>query len=166
MNVIVSCGRKFHAFNLAEQLYKHGHLHKLLTTFYSKKRGCLPELREDRENINLKNVRANIFPIFIDVLLSKISFFQILDPGQISNKLFDCWAKNQIDKCDILVAWSNAALDTIRRAKSYGAVTIVERGSTHILFQKELLEEEYYKYNLKIKSIKDYYVNEELILYS
>ena len=166
MDVIVSCSAKFHAFNLAEQLYKRGYLHKLLTAFYSKKRYCLLELRKDKEDIDPKKVITNIFPTFINVLLSRMPFFKTLDPEQLSNKLFDNWAKSQIDKCDILVAWSNAALRSIKRAKSYGAVTIAERGSSHILFQKEILEEEYSKYNLKTKPIKDHYVSEELILYS
>ena len=32
MKVIVSCGGKFHAFNLAEQLDKKGYLEKLITS--------------------------------------------------------------------------------------------------------------------------------------
>ena len=166
MDVIVSCSGKFHAFNLAEQLDRRGYLLKLLTTFYSKKRDWFPEVRKDKEDIDPENVVVNILPALINIFLSKIPLVQVLDLEQLSNKLFDCWAKNQIDKCDILVAWSNAALNTIRRAKSYGAVTILERGSTHILFQKNILQEEYDRYNLKFELIKDSYVNEELTLYS
>lgn len=165
MKVTISCCGKFHAFNLAEQLDKYGHLHKLITLYYSQKRKFLPLLRNDLEVINPDKIVTNVFPFVLSNLINNTPFLKNFVSSDISTQFFDEWAKGQIDPCDIVVAWSNSALNTLRVAKSYGSITIVERGSTHILFQKEILEEEYAKHNIKTSAIDDNYVHYELAQY-
>ena len=157
MKVIVSCGGKFHAFNLAEQLDRHGYLHKLITTFYSQKRGLLPKFRKDNEKFDLKKVITNIIPEIIGRGLN-LNYYSLW--------FFDGWARGQIDKCDLFVGWSGFSLYSLRKAKSFGAMTIVERGSSHILYQKKILEEEYEKYEVKIKPIDERIVEKELAEYN
>lgn len=167
MKVVISCGGKFHAFHLAEQLNKRGYLHRLLTTYYSIKDWWLPKSRNDKEKIDLIKVRTNILPEIIGRGFGQFPFIRNLTNwNYYSLQLFDGWAREQVDRCDILVAWSGMALHTIRRAKSYGAMTIVERGSSHILYQKEILEEEYEKYGIRIKPVDGRIVEKELIEYS
>ncbi|MBI3766233.1 MAG: glycosyltransferase family 4 protein [Ignavibacteriales bacterium] len=167
MKVTISCGGKFHAFHLAEQLDKRGHLHKLITPYYSQKRRWLPGLRIDKEKIDPTKVMTNILPALISRGLGKVlGLNQPASWNYYSAQFFDSWARNQIDRCDLLVAWSGFALHTIKAAKPYGTVTIVERGSSHILFQKEILEEEYSKYGLKTKAVDDRIVDKELSEYS
>ena len=165
MNVTVSCPTKFHAFHLAEQLDKRGCLHKFITIFYNKKRGWLPELRRDEENIDPNKVITNILPAFFRGLNLVPGIKNLTNWDYYLVQAFDCWARSQVDKCDIFVGWSGMSLHTLRKAKSYGVMTIVERGSSHILFQKEILEEEHEKYDIKIKPIDDRVVEKELLEY-
>lgn len=167
MKVIVSCGGKFHAFHLAEQLDKRGYLHKLLTPFYSQKRGWLPEFRRDKEQINTIKVITNILPEIVGKGFNKIPGIRNLtDWNYYLLELFDNWAKNQLDDCDLFVGWSGYSLNSIRIAKSLGILTVVERGSSHILFQKEILEEEYLKYGIKAKPVCEAVLEKELLEYS
>jgi glycosyltransferase involved in cell wall biosynthesis len=53
---------------------------------------------------------------------------------------------------DIVVGWSGSALRCLKTAKELGAVTVVERGSAHILTQLEILEEEYRRAGLRLRS--------------
>ncbi|MBI3591463.1 MAG: glycosyltransferase family 4 protein [Candidatus Melainabacteria bacterium] len=165
MKVTISCLAKFHALHLAEQLDKRGHLHKLLTSFYSQKRLCLPELRKDMEKITPERVITNILPVLMGRLLNKIPFINRIGRFDYSIEFFDKWAASQLNESDVVVVWSNAATHTLKATKRHAAISVIERGSTHILFQKEILEEEYEKHGLKIKPIDERVVCEELANY-
>lgn len=167
MKVIVVSGSKFHAFHLAEQLDKRGYLYKLVTLFYSKKRGLLPNFRDDKEEINVNKVVVNPFPALVSKGLEKIPIVgKILRLDCYLAETFDKWSSTQIDKCDLIVAWSGWALHTIKAAKKFGALTVLERGSAHILFQKRILEEEYNKYGVKHKPVDDFVLKKELSEYN
>ncbi len=166
MKVIISCMSKFWALHLAEQLDKRNHLHKLLTAFYSKKRIVIPEVRKDSEEIDPSKVITNILPVLIGKLLNKFPLVNHMFHYNYSSKLFDEWAKSKLDKCDVLVIWSDVATHTLKTAKKYSLATVLERGSTHILFQKEILEEEYKRYGLQIKPIDARVINDDLANYS
>src|SRR3990167_10788257 len=47
--------------------------------------------------------------------------------------VFDTAASFFIERCDIFHGWNNMALQSLRKAKNKGAVTIIERASSHIL---------------------------------
>lgn len=167
MKVTVSCGGKFHAFNLAEQLDKKGCLHKLITVFYSKNRGWLPEFRKDKEEINPDKVVTNIILALISGSLNKISLIKnLINWNYYFAEAFDIWTRSQVDKSDLLVAWSSFALHTLRAAKLDGTIIVIERGSSHILFQKEILEQEYERHGVNIKPIDGRIVQKELSEYN
>lgn len=52
-------------------------------------------------------------------------------------------------QADIFHGWTHEALRSIRVAKSKGMLTILERGNTHPLFSKKILEEEYGIYGVQ-----------------
>jgi len=53
----------------------------------------------------------------------------------------DFVAARAIEPCDVLIALSGLAIESLDRVKrKYGAVTFLERGSRHILSQREILE--------------------------
>jgi len=57
---------------------------------------------------------------------------------------FDLVASKAVPtETDIFVGWSSFSERALNSASSYGAVTIVERGSSHIEFQRDLLADEY-----------------------
>lgn len=71
----------------------------------------------------------------------------------IADRLYDLWASLHVEQCDIFHCWAHMALYSLRRAKQQGAITILERGGSHILTQKEVLEEEYARFDLKFTPI-------------
>lgn len=166
ISVSLSCIGRFHAFHLAEELDKRGCLHNFFTTYYSQKRGLLPEFRKDAEMIDPYKVKTNIFPALIHKVPEKIPLIpRICNWVYYADESFDRWVSRQVDSCDVFFAWSDTALYTLREAKKRKALTIVERPASHILHQKKLLEEEYELYGIKVKPVDDRMLEKELMEY-
>lgn len=158
--VIVSCSTKLHAFNLAEQLERHG----LLDTFYT-------------TYAYQKNVAARRFIRRID--LEKIPAGKIstnLPVGALHKWYHDkyqtnAWFESSVAKklqknktARVFIGWSGMSLQALRQARKQGMITVLERGSSHICFQNNILQEEYLKFgkNFEIdkrvieKELKEY----------
>jgi len=54
------------------------------------------------------------------------------------------------NRCDIFHGWSTECLHSIQEAKRWGAITVVERGYCHPLYSKEILDEEYERWGIRI----------------
>lgn len=81
-------------------------------------------------------------------------------PSQIlKDNIFDLYASLKIEKCDVFHGWSDQALFSIRKAKHFNAVTVVERASTHILKQKRLIDDGYKKYGVRKQAIPSAVIN-------
>lgn len=64
----------------------------------------------------------------------------------LGDALFDQWASRQIIPCDIFHGWSTMCRQSLLRARALGAVTVIERASSHPLEQDDILrrlEEQY-----------------------
>jgi glycosyltransferase involved in cell wall biosynthesis len=140
--VIVSCSGKFHAFALAEQLANKNYLAGLYTTYAYQKNIAFRKLvkRIDKEAINPALIQTNI-PLA--ALIKKI-------PKEfLWNEWYDKWVAKKIAKRQdykVFIGWSGMSLQSIQNAKANGKLTIVERGSSHILYQNNILKEEYAKF--------------------
>ncbi len=64
----------------------------------------------------------------------------------VTDSLFDRLACKHIERCDIFHVWGNFGLRSIKKAKSLGAVTVIERASSHPVTQNRLLDEEYRRF--------------------
>jgi len=71
----------------------------------------------------------------------------------LSDELFDLWSRQQFRTGNLLHAWGQGALRTLRCAQAKGAKTIVERASSHILTQQTLLAEEYARFRISFRPI-------------
>jgi len=142
MRVTVSVGGKFWAFHLAQELQRHGVLFRLLTTYFGyNARG----MRIDRNR-----VLTNIAPELWFRVLGNIPILgRRLDGEMRKVRSFDRWASQQIEGSDLIVSWAGFALETFKRARSMGIKTVLEEGSTHRVFQREILEEEYARQGMK-----------------
>jgi len=79
---------------------------------------------------------------------------------------FDRSVARRLEPADLVVAWSSMALRTHRRARELGALTVVERGSAHIGFQRDILEEEQHRWGLRGPAPVDpWAVDKELVEY-
>jgi glycosyltransferase involved in cell wall biosynthesis len=159
IEVIISCSVKFHAFNLAEQLDKHGMLAQLYTSYSSIKNPLAKYLvsRRDKENIP-ENKISTFLLIAVGLKVYKNPYFW--------NELFDRWVAWKIkrSKATVFIGWSGMSLHSLRAAKKKGMTTILERGSSHISFQKKILTDEYANVNQEFH-FNDKVEKKELIEY-
>jgi glycosyltransferase involved in cell wall biosynthesis len=161
MNVTVVVGGKFHAFNLAEQLEKKGYLLKLITSY--------PACKINK-NFNLKKNKTTTI-IFKEVVERLILFLKLEKYlGFLFfylNKYFEYFSSKKIDykNSSIIVGWSGFSYKTFVKAKNYNILKILERGSSHIQFQSEILSEEYKIFNIEYK-IEKKFIEQELKEYS
>lgn len=59
----------------------------------------------------------------------------------LGDALFDRWVSRQIIPCDIFHGWSTMCRHSLARAKALGAVTVIERASSHPLEQDSILRQ-------------------------
>ncbi|QSJ15279.1 glycosyltransferase family 4 protein [Nostoc sp. UHCC 0702] len=144
MQVTISVFGRFWAFYLAQQLQKKGYLHKLISTY--------PAFEITKYSID-KNL---IYSIWHVEVLSRI-WYRL--PSLLRrDRNLQLWFLEQFDqsvtKClssdfDLFVGWSGANLWSLQRAQELGAKTVLERGSSHMQYQTEILQQEYEKWGLK-----------------
>lgn len=133
----------FHHFDLARELQERGFLKAIYSTF--------PWTRLKREGIPREFV--HVFP-WIHAPLIMASRFGL--PGALEKRVsgisqltFDAWVARMMPRCDIYVALSGSGLSSGRRAQSYGAKYVCDRGSTHIRYQDAILKEEFQRWGFR-----------------
>jgi len=160
MKVTIVVGGKFHAFDLAEQLEKKSHLLNLITS-YPKWKIC------KFYNIEKKKIKSVVLKEIIERIIIKLKLSNYLNfIFFYLNKYFEYFASKKVDykNSDILVGWSGFSHKAFQKSKNYNIIKILERGSSHIKYQTEILLEEYKKFNLKYK-IEPNLIKQELMEY-
>ena len=160
MKVTLSVFGRFHAFYLAEQLLKHDLLNKLITSypkFEVVKYGIPKNKVISMPALELINRGRNKLPQFIR---------DIYNAEYTVAELYDRKASFRIDSTDVVIGWTFFFLHTLRKAKSMGAKTIVERGSSHILYQMNILREEYERHDIEAKLAHPKLIEKELLEYN
>jgi glycosyltransferase involved in cell wall biosynthesis/ubiquinone/menaquinone biosynthesis C-methylase UbiE len=151
MRVTVSCAGRFHAFALVEQLYKRGHLDRFITTVVDsslvKNRELPSYLRSDPKF--MAKVRSLTMPEYAGYLARALPVSDSQSLGYfIKDNLYDQKARHEIGRTDVFVGWASQSLFQLREGKTRGAVTVIERGSSHIETQYDLIEQERRKYGV------------------
>lgn len=140
--ILIAAGAKFWAFSMAEQFEIHGRLTGLFTTFHEKKNPAFARFikRRDDEEITLDKIHTAPLLAIPMRLRPKNAF--------LWNDWFDRWVASQIQKQEakFFIGWSGMSLRSLRAAKQRGMITILERGSSHILYQNDVLKRENAKY--------------------
>ncbi len=136
MKITVSVNGRFHAFDLAAQLHKHGHLKRLITPY--------PAFKAQEWGIPKEKI---VSLLALEIMKRGGIFLPQAGKRYLSvlqKDLYDRFAARFIPSdTDIFIGWSSNSLHGIRKAKQVGAVTVLERGSSHMLTQLELLREEF-----------------------
>lgn len=142
MRVTVSVGGRFHAFNLATELERHGALARLITSY--------PKFEVVKHGIPREKVCSKITKEIVERVWTRMPdvLKRTFDPSFLIHELFDRAASGAIVPSDIFVGWSSFSLHSLRNAHSLGAKTIVERGSSHIEYQRDVLREEYERWGV------------------
>ena len=139
MKVTISVHGRYHAFELAKGLHQRHLLDQLLTTYP----GFMAQKVVGRDaqirSAPLLEVRRRLY-----------SRFRIgSKPDLRIAKSFAAFARKNIrEGTDIFTGWSAASLEAIETARAYGCKIIIERGSTHIAAQTDVLREAYQEFGL------------------
>jgi glycosyltransferase involved in cell wall biosynthesis len=156
VNVTLSVGGKFQAFDLAQQLLKRGHLARLITSYprFEVKKYGIP--RDKVRSVILKEVIDRGWGLAPEVLRRRF------DSQYLAVDLFDLIARNLLPRADIFVGWSGFSLRSLRAAKRRGMVTVLERGSSHIAYQNDVLAEEYQRFGVQRRPTHPRILDKEL----
>ncbi len=138
---------------LAKELSKKNSLSKLFTN--------LP--KSYVENIDFSKVESNSLSA-LPYLFSKLHLYKLSELTNYHSIInFDNWVSKNLTECDIFHSFSSFATKSHNIAKNkFNAITIVERGSSHIKFQNSLLKDEYSRWNLPYKEINKNIINREI----
>ena len=90
--------------------------------------------------------------------VKNIKGFRRIYPDYLEDNLFDFLVSRQLSRSDIFHGWNHHCLFSLRKAKELDVVTVVERASSHILTQNELLQEEYKRWGVKKKPIHPFVI--------
>lgn len=147
MKVCISVFGRFHAFNLAQQLLSRKCLHSLISTYPAhqvRSYGIAPNLINSFWGIELRSRLWYRLPKYIRGDRN----LQLMFLEEFDKKVTQTLTK----EFDIFVGWSGACFESFCRARELGAVTIVERGSSHMAQQTQVLTEEYERWGLKFSA--------------
>ena len=135
-SVSISLMGRAHGYNLAAELNRLGHL----DTLYSSQ----PKFRTAQWGV--PGERVTVTPTW-EVARQIAGRARLLDKiPHLTYFTFDAHDRavaRRLRPADVMIAWYHVGLRTLRRARELGAKTIIERGSTHMRFQQELLDEEH-----------------------
>ncbi|MFH1039276.1 MAG: glycosyltransferase family 4 protein [PVC group bacterium] len=159
MQVVISGGGRFHLFDLARQLQKRNSLRRLITSYprYQAVRSGIPA--DKVQTVLIKEIIFRGWNIFPPILRS------CYNPQYLACDVFDRRACSRLTECDIFTGLSSFSLRTMRRARSLGAVTVLERGSAHLLYQQEILKEEHERFGLPFPGAHPKIIEKELAEY-
>jgi glycosyltransferase involved in cell wall biosynthesis len=161
MKISIVVGGKFHAFNLAKEINDKHCLNQIITSY--------PKYQLKKYGINKSRIHSIILKEVLSKIFNKISFInKILDYNYLLCQYFDYKASKYINykDVDILVGWSGFSKMCFVRAKKYNCIKILERGSSHIKFQKEILMQEYKSLGIKPDVPSNKMVNKEIEEYN
>jgi glycosyltransferase involved in cell wall biosynthesis len=154
MVVNVASAGRFHAFDLASQMSRQGHLGRLYTAYPQTKVENVPRNR-------VSSYPYLMAPAMILGRRTSPAVRRFLDWAVIET--FDRWLAEKVSPCDIFHCLSSYGLRARRAAKArYGALTVCDRGSSHIQYQDQLLAEEHDRHGLPYQPIDPRIVEKEL----
>ena len=132
---------RFHAFDLAGQLFRNGFLNKLVTSY--------PKFKASEWGVPRANIISHPSLEVLNRLNRRARSHSICDVQTNINCIHATLCTKVLDNCDVFIGWSGSSLEAIKKANALGKITILERGSTHYSFQVDVLSKEYDRLNIK-----------------
>lgn len=104
---------------------------------------------------------------FVEKMIQKLSLSRFVHINWHLSEWFDLRAAKLIRRDTTLFnGWSQISLRCLKTAHKYGAKGILERGSTHICMQDDLLRQEYELHGLQYRQIDSRIIDKELAEYA
>ena len=149
MKVIYSIGSKFGGHGIGAQaahavrgIYRARALKKVLASYQRKM--TIPKKYVKTLGIVGKGLR-------------RLAYYDPTGYGYVlHDNVFDRWAAGKIESCSIFHGWNHHCLRQLKRAKKLGALTVVERASSHILQGQEVLRSQLWPKSFVDKCLKEY----------
>ena len=135
MKVCVSVHGRFHAFELARELERHGALSMLLSTYPKSRTGVSRAVGAPWIEVWRRMVQA----LPVSAASTQVGIARAF--GRFA-------AAHLPAEADILVGWSGATLEAVPVARARGMRVVIERGSSHIKHQARILTEAYARHGL------------------
>ncbi|MDE2320342.1 MAG: glycosyltransferase family 4 protein [candidate division NC10 bacterium] len=156
IHVAISSLGRFHAFDLAEQMRQRGCLARLYTAY--------PSFKVDQP------IRpfTRTFPWVLSsaMVARQVRWHRLAKHlNWLAIDSFDWWVARRVEPCDVFVHLSSFGLHAARRARKLGARIVCDRGSSHILYQDEILAEEFAHHRIHYSSIDRRVADKELLEY-
>jgi alpha-maltose-1-phosphate synthase len=154
VKVSVGSPSRFSTFDLSIQLLNRGVLEDMYTAY--------PMMKVDRQLQS--HTRSRPWMLLAREACSRLGLSVIA--GRLNVPFmtgFDKWTAKVLRRCDVYHCLAGFGLRTHRLARErYGAVTVCDRGSTHILQQEQILQEEYQRWGLRFPGIPKAIIEREL----
>ena len=158
--MIVNVGSfgRFHTFDLARQMHRLGQLGSMYTAY--------PRWKIDQ----FPPDRMRTFPwwMMATSAASRVGGkgFGVKELNRWLNwrtiDSFDRWVESNLPPCDVYHCLSACGLRTHQMARQrYGALTVCDRGSSHILYQDRILQEEHERWGVPYQHIDERVIAQE-----
>jgi len=156
MKIVQSVSGKFHHFHLARQLQKRDMLAKIFSS-------------QARIQLRGEGIPADLlqsFPFFhlLPLVYGRLGGRNrhLMDEITYWDRLtFDRYVARSLPECDVLVAISGSGLLSGRTALSRGAKYLCDRGSSHIRYWNQILQEEFRRWGQQYELIDPRNISEE-----
>ena len=131
MKIAIVSERRSYLFQLAIELMKHDDMEVTVYTI-------LPAVR--CRNMGYKGPLVTaFFPLILAVLIEKIPFINPYKRSNLRIRLrifYDWYVSRRLKRCDVLIGGNGSTVKaSVRAREKYGAITICDQGSSHILQQ-------------------------------
>ena len=157
MRVCIGSPGRFHTFDLARQMERLGYLARMYTGYPRFKVDGLPGEKISTSPWLLTTSMA-MARFGLSSMARQLNYYTITS--------FDKWLSSCLEECDVFHCLSSFGLASHCAVKRrYGALTICDRGSSHILYQRRILSEEYERFGLRFSGIDQRIVERELAEY-
>lgn len=163
MQVDIAVPGTFHAFKLGRQLEQHNSLRSIYTTY--------PKFATSTNGIPDRKITHIRYPELIAQIGHQFPFLNNVIPSRWNVPLtrwkglaFDKSVAHKLEPAveeGIFLGFAGTCLESLRRANELGLTTIVERSSSHIRTQKEILDEEYQELDLGESPISRQHIQRE-----
>jgi glycosyltransferase involved in cell wall biosynthesis len=160
LKATISVLGRFHAFYLARSLQEAGCLDQLITSY--------PRFETVKYGVRPEHIRSLLVHELAARLWRKLPapLRALHDITHQNFAAFDWNVARRLDgRSSVFVGWSGASLRSLRRARELGMKTFLERGSSHMVYQQEIIAEEYALNGLKYQGHHPAITERELIEY-
>jgi alpha-maltose-1-phosphate synthase len=141
MKVSIVVGGRWHAIELARELHNAGYLHKLITNY--------PKFKTRSWGVPDEKVVSLPLTLVLNKAIQKIGGDKLTRRSiPLLHRLFAKAAVRHLEGSTVIHGWSSCSLPAIYWAKQNNVPFLLERSSSHIKCQSQLLQAEYEKLGL------------------